>query len=115
MAEHLNMAYDEPREIGLKIKSTDHTILHSWFGSHYKKTGSLKSADDEGKETDYDIVTVRTSPAMMVHWAMQYGTSVEILDEDIRNEIGKELEKMRKIYGSNKRQYSGNIRQEEEQ
>ena len=35
---------------------------------------------------------------MMVHWAMQYGTAVEIMDEEIREKIREELEEMSKIY-----------------
>ncbi|MCR4740971.1 MAG: WYL domain-containing protein [Lachnospiraceae bacterium] len=37
---------------------------------------------------------------MIVHWAMQYGCSVEILNEDIREEIRKELKEMSKLYGN---------------
>ncbi|MBE5895535.1 MAG: WYL domain-containing protein [Lachnospiraceae bacterium] len=93
MSEHLNMAYDEPRDIYIKIRNSDYTILHDWFGNHYKKT---KKACEEG----YDIVVVKTSPSMMVHWAMQYGTKVEIMDEEIRAKIRDEIGKMREMYGA---------------
>jgi hypothetical protein len=43
MSEHLNMAYDEPREIKIKIKNTDYTILHDWFGNHYEKLANRKA------------------------------------------------------------------------
>ena len=91
MAEHLNMAYDEPQDIRIKIRNTDYTILHDWFGNHYEKT-------DEPCEEGYDIVLVRTSPNMIVHWALQYGTVVEIMDEEIRNRISEELRTMTKTY-----------------
>ncbi|EHO54036.1 hypothetical protein HMPREF9099_00514 [Lachnospiraceae bacterium oral taxon 082 str. F0431] len=91
MAEHLNMAYDEPQDIRIKIRNTDYTILHDWFGNHYEKT-------DEPCEEGYDIVLVRTSPNMIVHWAIQYGTAVEIMDEEIRNRISEELRAMTKTY-----------------
>ena len=29
------------------------------------------------------IVKVRTSPSMIVHWAMQYGSRVGIMDDEI--------------------------------
>lgn len=91
MAEHLNMAYDEPKEIHIKIRNTDYTILHDWFGNHYEKT-------EQPCEAGYDIVTVRTSPYMMVHWAMQYADAVEVMDEDIREKIRDEIEKMKGKY-----------------
>ena len=92
MAEHLYMAYDEPEEIRIKIRDTDYTILHDWFGNHYEKT-------DQPCEAGYDIVIVRTSPSMVVHWAMQYGTRVEIMDEEIREKIWEEIKKMKEKYG----------------
>lgn len=94
MSEHMNMAFDEPRDIKIKIEETDYTLIHSWFGDHYQKIDSITETDADGNKTNYDIVVVRTSPFMMVHWAMQYGTAVEIMDEEIREDIKKELEKM---------------------
>jgi len=91
MSEHLNMAYDEPRDIRIKIKNTDYTIIHDWFGDHYEKT---KEVCEDG----YDIVKVRTSPNMIVHWAMQYGARVEIMEEDIREKIISESERIIKAY-----------------
>lgn len=91
MAEHLYMAYDEPQDIRIKIKNLDYTILHDWFGNHYEKT-------DEPSEEGYDIVKVRTSPNMIVHWAMQYGNSVEVMNEDIRERIFFEIEKLKEAY-----------------
>ena len=98
MSEHMNMAFDEPRDIKIKIKEDRYTLIHDWFGDHYKKVDSIIETDDEGNKVNYDIVVVRTSPFMIVHWAMQYGTVVEIMDEEIREEIKKELEKMHGKY-----------------
>jgi DNA-directed RNA polymerase specialized sigma subunit len=92
MSEHLYMAYDEPREIDIKIKNTDYTILHDWFGNHYEKISSTPD------EAGYDIVRVKTSPTMIVHWAMQYAGKVEILDEEIREKIREEIENARRKY-----------------
>lgn len=98
MAEHLNMAYDEPREIKIKIASDNYTILHDWFGDNYSKIKEKKGIDEFGKEVMYDTVVVKTSPFMMTHWAMQYGTYVEILDEEIREKIRCEIERLTKQY-----------------
>ena len=76
MAEHINMAFDEPREIKIKIEETGYTLIHDWFGDHYKKVDSVAEKDDTGNEKIYDIVEVKASPYMIVHWAMQYGTAV---------------------------------------
>ncbi len=91
MAEHLYMAYDEPRDIHIKIRNTDYTILHDWFGDHYEKT-------DKPCEDGCDIVKVRTSPSMIVHWAMQYAGDVEIEDEEIRDKIRDEIKKLQEKY-----------------
>lgn len=98
MSEHLNMGFDKPRDIKIKIAQDGYTTIHSWFGDHYKKIDSITETDDEGNKVNYDIIVVKTSPYMIVHWAMQYGTSVEILDEEIRDKIREELKEMEKKY-----------------
>ena len=98
MAEHLNMAYDEPRDIRIKIPETEYTLIHSWFGDHYEKVDSVVGTDEDGNETKYDIVVVKTSPFMIVGWAMQYGTTVEIMDEEIRKEVSKNLDELENLY-----------------
>jgi hypothetical protein len=35
---------------------------------------------------------------MMVHWAMQYAGKVEILDDEIREKIREEIEKLGEKY-----------------
>ena len=99
MSEHINMGYDLPRDIKIKIPEDDYTLIHSWFGDHYKKIDSVTETVDDGSKVNYDIVVVKTSPYMIVHWAMQYGTAVEILDEEIREKIREELKEMVKRYG----------------
>ena len=91
LAEHFNMAFDEPQTIRIKIKDTNYTILQEWFGNHFEKTR-------EKCEEGYDIVVVNTSPSMIVHWALQYGNYVEILNEDIRAMIREELANLGEIY-----------------
>jgi len=89
MTEHLYMAYDEPRDILLRIKNTDYTILHDWFGNHYEKT---ECSDEEG----YDFVKVKTSPTMIVPWAMQYAGRVEVMDEEVRRNIRERIKTIEK-------------------
>ena len=91
LSEHLYMAYDEPREIKIKIRKNDYTDIYKWF-NNYTKT-NLPCEDG------YDIIMVKTSPSMIVHWALQYSSKVEILDEDIRAEIRKEIKKLGEKYG----------------
>jgi len=98
MAEHLNMAYDEPQGIRIKIRNTDYTIIHDWFGDHYEKVDEVIATDEDGNDIHYDIVKVRTSPSMIVHWAMQYGGRVEIMDEEIREKIISETGLIRGKY-----------------
>lgn len=99
MSEHLNMAYDEPQDIMIKIRNTDYTIIYDWFGDHFEKVGETTESDDKGNDVKYDIVKVRTSPSMIVHWAMQYGTRVEIMNEEIREKIKAEIYKLCDRYG----------------
>ena len=86
MAEHLNMGYDQPREVLIRMKPMDYTMLHDWFGEHYEK---VSEAVIDGKR--FDTVKIISSPEMLVHWAMQYGAAVEILDHEIRERIRDEL------------------------
>ena len=91
MSEHLYMSYDEPRRITVKIETKSYTILHDWFGNHYKK---LMQSCEEG----YALVEIVSSPNMIVHWALQYGGSVEIMNEDIREKIREEIKNLEKKY-----------------
>ena len=88
----MNMAYDEPRAIQMKIRNTDYTFIHDWFGDNFKKS-------IERCEEGYDIIIVKTSPSMIVHWALQYGPMVEILDSEVRKSIREEMKKLEKLYG----------------
>ncbi len=93
MSEHIYMAYDEPRKIRLKIKSDKYTVLHDMFGNNYRK---CNIQCDDG----YNVAEVVSSPEMLVHWAMQYAGTVEILDEQIRERIQDEIRKIEKTYGN---------------
>lgn len=92
MSEHLYMGYDKPRHIRIKIPKDQYTVLHDWFGDHYRK---LRVPCEEG----FDYVGIVTSPAMIVHWAMQYAGIVEIMDEEIREKIRGEIGRLQEKYG----------------
>jgi hypothetical protein len=96
MAEHIYMAYGEPRDIEIKIDNHDQkgfTFLHDWFGEHFKVIRLPKGADP-----DYIFASVKADPKMIVHWAMQYSGLVEVMDEEVRALIKEELERMREKY-----------------
>lgn len=101
MSEHLYMAYDRPRRIKIKMSmdlQDRYTILHDWFGDYFKKSKVATAKCEDG----FEIIEVVTSPTMIVHWALQYGEKVEIMDEEIRESIRVELEKLQHRYGRDK-------------
>lgn len=99
--KHLNMSYDKPIWITLKIKSpkreddparrirADYTFLHDWFGDRFKYVETEKTAPYD------DIVKVECSPFAMVHWALQYSDRVEVVaPEEVRSDV---IEKIRNL------------------
>ncbi len=101
MSEHLYMAFDtdneKPRKISIKIptdKVNRYTILHDWFGDHFELNKNKSEKCGEG----YEVVDVVTSPTMLVHWAMQYADFCEVLDECVREKIGKTMIKLKDKY-----------------
>ena len=91
---HLNMAFDEPVKIRLKItrvrEKADYTFLHDWFGDTFRFVGKS------------DIVEVTCSPFAMVNWALQYSDRVEVLEpESIRQQVAEKVRKLYEKYGEN--------------
>ncbi|MGN0438263.1 MAG: WYL domain-containing protein [Lachnospiraceae bacterium] len=93
MREHLYMFYDVPKKIRLKIRKDSYTMLHDWFGTHYK----VYACEEEG----WDYVDVTCSPDAMVHFAMQYAGRLEVMDEEVKKEIRREMKHLEK-YNSGK-------------
>ena len=96
MAQHLYMGYDNPRIIRLKVSTKDnriYTTLHDWFDVHFTVT-------DEACEEGFKIVEVKTSPAMMVPFALQYSDRIEVLNEDIREDIAEKIRLLEKKYSN---------------
>lgn len=91
---HLNMAFDEPVKIRLKItrvrEKADYTFLHDWFGDTFRFVGKG------------DIVEVKCSPFAMVNWALQYSDRVEVLEpEIIRQQVAEKVRRLYEKYGDN--------------
>lgn len=104
--KHLNMSYDKPIWITLKIKSpkqednptrrirADYTFLHDWFGDKFKYVETEKTAPYD------DIVKVECSPFAMVHWALQYSDRVEVVaPEAVRNDVIEKIRNLNVKYG----------------
>lgn len=104
--KHLNMSYDKPVWITLKIKSpkqendptrrirADYTFLHDWFGDHFKYVSTENIAPYD------DIVKVECSPFAMIHWALQYSDRVEVVEpEEVRSTIIEKIRNLNAKYG----------------
>ena len=104
--KHLNMSFDKPIWITLKIKSpkqgdnptrrirADYTFLHDWFGDKFKYVETEKTAPYD------DIVKVECSPFAMVHWALQYSDRVEVIaPEAVRNDVIEKIRNLNVKYG----------------
>lgn len=98
--EHLNMAYDTPRDITMKISSTtgekkpiNYNFLYDTFGDKFEVL--------EVDETDYygHIIKVRVSPFSVENWALSYSTRVEILDPpEVRESMKEKISMLHKKY-----------------
>lgn len=95
--KHINMSFDEPEMITLKIKNTgreNFTFLHDWFGNQFVV---MKSAE----AGPYDIVRVPCSPFGMVNWALQYSDRVEVLEpKSVREQVIKKIKNLNVKYGA---------------
>lgn len=102
---HLNMSFDKPVPIRLRIKSqkrknhltkgdrVDYTFLHDWFGDTFKYIRTEKT------EPYDDIVEVVCSPYGMVNWALQYSDRVEVIEPlDVRNSVIEKIRNLNKKY-----------------
>lgn len=107
--KHLNMSFDKPEWITLRIKSekrkddptkrirADYTFMHDWFGDNFRY---IKSEDEAPYD---DIVKVQCSPYAMVNWALQYSDRVEVVEpEDIRNAVIEKVKNLNMKYGIEK-------------
>ena len=97
MDRHLNMFYDEPRTVTLKIKNTSsgYTSVHDQFGDKYTYK---KKIDDE-----YDEIEVTASGNAIIDYAIQYSDLVEIIRPmDLRKKLIDKINSIQKKYTDNK-------------
>ena len=71
MEQHLNMFYDDPVKVTLKVPNDHYTMMVDWFGNSFVKWRAI--------DEKYDMVLVTCSEAAMINWAMQYSDVVEVL------------------------------------
>ena len=104
--KHLNMSFDKPVRITLRIKSRkregdppgrirpDYTFLHDWFGDNFRYIYTEKEAPYD------DIVHVECSPFGMVNWALQYSDRVEVLaPKSVRERVIEKIRNLKETYG----------------
>lgn len=103
---HMNMAYDEPIDIKLRVSEPDwadnpkkdaragYTFLHDYFGETFRHVKKEKT------EPFGDIVSVKCSPYAMANWALQFSDRVEILEpKEVRDEVIKKVQRLNEKYG----------------
>ena len=71
MEQHLNMFYDDPVKVTLKVPNDHYTMMVDWFGNSFVKWRAI--------DEKYDMVFVTCSEAATINWAMQYSDVVEVL------------------------------------
>ena len=102
MAEHIYMFADEPVTIILRVKKSAISDIVDWFGSNFDVVDESIARQYEGFRETTDVVTyVRLvcSRQAMSHWAMQYGTSVEVIyPTELRTQIGEAVKEMNNRY-----------------
>lgn len=82
MEQHLNMFYDDPVKVTLKVPNDHYTMMVDWFGNSFVKWRAI--------DEKYDMVFVTCSEQAMINWAMQYSDVVEVLGpSDVQDAIEK--------------------------
>ena len=95
MTSHLNMSYDQPVPVQLKIRKDRYTLVHDWFGDQYK----ISRKRDSSLGDEYDMIRVVCSPYGIINWAMQFSEFVEVIEpQDIREKIRDRLQETLKNY-----------------
>ncbi|MDD6066898.1 MAG: WYL domain-containing protein [Firmicutes bacterium] len=104
MYSHLNMSFDEPVDITLRIHNPkkegsqepewpSYNFMMDWFGTKW----NFKKIDP--KDTDYDLVTVKCSPFGMVNWVLQYSDRVEVVaPEEVRDAVRERVRELTEKY-----------------
>ncbi len=89
--KHLNMNYDRPVTITLKIKENGYTALHDCFGDKFLYKKSI--------DAEHDEIEVVCSEHAMIDWAMQFCDRVEVIrPQSIRKKIKEKAEVLYRKY-----------------
>lgn len=109
LQSHINMSYDEPKMITLKIRNpeavrkqkpteADFTFLYDWFGDSFKYWYTDKAFPYD------DYIKVKCSPFGMVNWALQYSDRVEVVGPpSVKDQVIKKIEALNGKYGVEKK------------
>lgn len=95
---HLNMAFDKPIPIKLRVykgerPGTDYTFLYDWFGDEFLYVRT------ETEPPYGDIVHVVCSPFSMVNWVLQYSDRVEVLEpKEVRDKVAEKVRSLKEKY-----------------
>jgi len=102
MAEHIYMFSDKPETIVLRVNQDAMSDMVDWFGKSFDVLPASMAEKYylHGKAKENQVyVKVNCSHKAMFHWAMQYGTTVEVVSpEHLRDEIKKAVSNMLAIY-----------------
>lgn len=89
--KHMNMFYDSPSTIRLKVQNDRYTLIHDCFGERYTFKRKIDQTCDE--------IEVVCSPNAIVHWVMQNLDAVEVLrPKYVRDEVKENIEEAMKRY-----------------
>lgn len=97
MDRHLNMSYDEPRTVTLKVNNSSrgYTSIHDQFGDKYIYK---KKIDDT-----YDEIEVTASGDAIIDYAIQYSDLVEIIrPKSLRNKLIDKINNIQTKYKGDK-------------
>ena len=105
MAEHLYMFSDSAATIVLKVQKGNMGDIVDWFDKNFEvlspKFVQNNYPDNFNPEADANkaFIRVTCSQNAMFHWAMQYGTSVEVIEPaDLRERIRNAVNEMAERY-----------------
>ena len=97
--EHINIAYDDPKDIEIKIshhsgeeRSIDYKFIYDWFGDY-------QFIKEDKKDYYGHIIKVQATEFAIVNWALQYNQEVEILNPlHIRETIKEKIKNLNNKY-----------------
>lgn len=90
--QHLNMFYDKPEKIRIKVKKERYTQVTDSFGSNFEYKREF--------DREHDIIEITSSPAAVANWAMQYCDYIEVVSpKKVRDMVIAKIEGVAEKYG----------------